>query len=344
MVHPCAPTSERWSRKERPTPAAPDPGLVGRFAADLGGLVAAGDRLGLAVSGGPDSLAMLLLAASARPGQVEAASVDHGLRPEAADEAAMVATVCAHLGVPHSTLTAEWEEKPETRLQERARAERYRLLNQWAQERGLTAVATAHHLDDQAETLMMRLNRGSGTRGLAGMRPLSPLPVPGSAVRLVRPLLGWRRSELEQVCASAGLQPARDPSNCDDQFERVRMRVALAGADWLDVEAAARAAGHLAEADSALDWAADREWTSQVSEGKDEVVYRPSAPAEIRRRIVSRAIAKLATEGAGDVLGGRELDQLMSALADGGASTLRGVRCSGGEAWRFSPAPPRRTA
>lgn len=312
------------------------------MAADLDRLLPAGAKLGLAVSGGPDSLALLLLAAKARPGDVEAATVDHGLRPEAAAEAEMVAALCTELAVPHSTLTVQWDAKPTVSLQERARGERYRLLSGWAEEREIPAIATGHHLDDQAETLLMRLNRGSGVRGLAGMREDSPLPAPGSKVRLIRPLLAWRRSELGQICESAGVEPAHDPSNEDEQFERVRMRRAMSDADWLDVEAVGRSASHLAAAEGALQWAADQEWLSRVTEGPDVIAYKPDGPEEIRRRIVSRAVATLASEGSGDVLRGRELDQLIEMFSEGGRATLRGVLCSGGEEWRFTPAPRRR--
>ena len=132
-------------------------------------------------------------------------------------------------------LTVDWAEKPASAIQERARAARYRLLGEWIADRGLNALATAHHADDQAETLVMRLNRGSGVRGLAGMRPVAK--VPGSESPLVRPLLGWRRTELEAICASAGLTPVDDPSNADDQFERIRVRQALSENGWLDVTA-----------------------------------------------------------------------------------------------------------
>jgi len=124
----------------------------------------------------------------------------------------------------------------------------------------------------------------------------------------------------------------------------VRIRRALAKADWLDAEAVGRIAIHLAEADSALDWATDQEWTSQVREADGEIEYRPSAPAEIRRRVVGRAVASLAKEGEGEALRGRELDRLIAALSNGETATLRGVLCSGGDIWRFRPAPPRRVA
>src|SRR5436309_6569909 len=105
-----------------------DPALLERFRAELDALVPPGERLGIAVSGGPDSLALLLLAAAARPGELEAATVDHGLRAAAADEAAVVAEICRELAIPHAILTARWNELPETAIQARAREQRYRLL------------------------------------------------------------------------------------------------------------------------------------------------------------------------------------------------------------------------
>ncbi|HEX8841069.1 MAG TPA: tRNA lysidine(34) synthetase TilS [Sphingomicrobium sp.] len=318
----------------------PAPELVDRFRSDLDALVEPDERVGVAVSGGPDSMALLLLAAAARPGFVEAATVDHALRPESCGEAEMVAAMCERLRVPHAILTAEWAEPPATALQERARAERYRLLARWAAERNLAAVATAHHLDDQAETLVMRLARGAGVRGLAGMR--ASARVPGSDVPLIRPLLSWRRSELEQLCLAAGVQAVADPSNTDEQFERVRIRRALAEAEWLNSESLAASAAHLAEADAALNWTSDQEWRRAVTANGTEIVYRPdSAPPEIRRRIVTRALAALATEGDGADLRGRELDRLIAELESGRQTTLRGVLCSGGEEWRFVPAPHR---
>ena len=318
----------------------PEPQQVGRFARDLDALIALDARIGIAVSGGPDSLALLLLAAAARPGRVEAATVDHQLRTESRDEAEAVRSICERLDVPHRTLTAEWDNKPTTAIQERARAERYRLLSKWAEERTLAALATAHHLDDQAETLLMRLTRGAGVRGLAGMRPVAR--VPGTDLPLLRPLLGWRRSELASICSAAGVQAAADPSNEDDQFERVRVRRSLAEAD-LDPQALASSAGILGEADAALEWATRQEWDKAVANGGAEIVYRPTdAPMEIRRRIVAEAIARLASEGDGTQLLGKEIDQIISKLTAGAQATLRGVRCQGGPEWRFVQAPPRR--
>src|SRR5690348_16638428 len=139
----------------------PAPDLVDRFQRDLDALIAPRERVGIAVSGGPDSMALLLLAAAARPGLIEAATVDHALRPESRAEADIVAEVSSGLGVPHTTLRIDWDVPPTTAIQERAREVRYGALDRWARERSLAAVATAHHLDDQAETLIMRLARGA---------------------------------------------------------------------------------------------------------------------------------------------------------------------------------------
>lgn len=317
----------------------PDRALVDRFAADLDRIAPPDGKLGVAVSGGPDSLALLLLACAARPGAIEAATVDHRLRPESAAEAAMVATLCERLAVPHSVLAANWRTTPAAAVQEQARHERYRLLAGWLCERRLTALVTAHHLDDQAETFLMRLRRGSGARGLAAMRPLSTIP--GSDSRLLRPLLGWRRTELDAICAAAGVKPAQDPGNSDEQFERVRIRRALASADWLDPQAIARSAANLAQADAALAWAADRVWQEQVARDSTGIIFSAAAPLEIQRRIACRAIAELASEGVSNPLRGNELDRLLAVLAEGGRTTLRGVLCIGGETWRFVTAPKR---
>ncbi|MDE2302351.1 MAG: tRNA lysidine(34) synthetase TilS, partial [Sphingomonadales bacterium] len=155
--------------------------------------------MAIAVSGGPDSLALLLLAAAARPGAVRAATVDHRLRAASAGEAAAVARVCAALAVPHQTLEIA---VAAGNLQSEARRGRYAALAGWMNEQGIAALATGHHADDQAETLLMRLNRAGGCAGLAGVRARGRLP--GSEGRLLlRPLLGWRRAELAALIAAA---------------------------------------------------------------------------------------------------------------------------------------------
>jgi tRNA(Ile)-lysidine synthase len=316
-----------------------DPALRERFAAELDELISPNIRIGVAVSGGPDSLALLLLANATRPGQVEAATIDHRFREESRAEAEAVAELCARLGVPHVILTARWEDLPASAIQERARKERYRLLAYWAEERGLGALVTAHHAEDQAETLLMRLARGSGVKGLAAMRRKSVTP--GAHLRLARPLLDWRREELEQVCDQAGIVPIRDPSNLDERFERVRIRRMLHETEWLDPAAVARSAANAAAADDALDWAAAMEWKSRVADRNGGYSYRADdVPAEVLRRVIVRALRKLGTEGDRDVRG-PELDRLIAALRDGGTATLRGVLCRGGKEWRFSRAPAR---
>ena len=321
----------------------PGGALVARFAADLDRLSDSGERIGLAVSGGPDSVALLLLAAVARPGQVEAATVDHGLRAESRTEAEFVASLCGRLAVPHQIITVEWDEAPATAVQERARARRYELLGRWLRDRGLDAVATGHHRDDQAETLLMRLARGAGLRGLAAIRPSAPLPG-APDLRLLRPLLGWGRDELAEICRTAGVTPVDDPSNADRRFERVRVRQLLAGDGSLDAAALATSADHLRSADEAIEWAVEREWAEAVDAGEAAVTYVPGiVPDEIRRRILARIIATVATEGDRE-LRGRELDQLAESLESGGRTTLRGVLCTGGAAWRFKPAPGRSSA
>ena len=319
----------------------PQAEAIERFRQDLDVLIDPNAPVGLAVSGGPDSLALLALAAAARPGLVEAATVDHALRSEAAAEAEMVAKVAKTLGVPHRTLRVEWARKPESAIQERARVERYRLLGGWAREQDLCALVTAHHLDDQAETFMMRLARGAGVGGLAGMRRLAP--VPGVDLKLLRPLLGWRRVELEQICSDFGLNPIDDPSNSDEQFERVRVRRGLADAEWINSRAVASSAQNLADADGALRWATTRAWERSVTEDGDALLFVPDdTPREIRRRIVLRAIGRLATEGKAGDLRGRELERVLGALSSGGKATMRGVLCAGGLQWRFTKAPPRK--
>jgi len=316
-----------------------EPTLIDRFRADLDALSAPGERIGIAVSGGPDSLALLLLAAAARPGGVEAATVDHGLRAESRAEAEMVARICAELRVPHEILAVEWSEPPSSAIQERAREARYRLLAGWLVERKLRALATAHHADDQAETILMRLNRGSGLRGLAGMRATSV--VPGSRLPLLRPLLSWQRAELEQLCAAAGLEPAVDPSNSDEQFERVRIRKALADAAWLSPETLARSAAHLASADDALSWVAEGLALVRVMDDADGLqVDADGLPLELQRRLLLIAFARFhAAEPRG-----ADLMRAIEALSRGNGTTLSGLKLQAGQPWRITKAPPRRNS
>ena len=313
---------------------APDPALTARFAADLAALGLATGPLGLAVSGGPDSLALLLLAAAARPGAVAAATVDHQLRPESAAEAALVARLCERLGVPHATLPVDLHAG---NLQAEARAARYAALAAWGAASGLAALATAHHADDQAETLLLRLNRGSGVAGLAGVRARGT--VPQSRLPLLRPLLGWRRSELAGVVAAAGITAVDDPSNRDDRFDRARLRKALAGADWLDLAAVAQSAAHLADADAALDWAAGREWAEAVTRSPLGLTYRPQAPRAVALRVLARLVAELDGEAPRGSAVARLFDSLVARQpASIGGLVARALP----EGWSFTKAPQRR--
>ena len=312
-----------------------DGALIDRFARDLARIwpeCARGEpRLGLAVSGGPDSLALLAMAHAALPGRVMAATVDHGLRPEAAAEAAHVARLCAELGVPHDVLTVE---VADGNVQAQARAARYAALAAWMKLAALGTLATAHHADDQAETLVMRLNRGSGVAGLAGVRERAL--VSGTRLVLLRPVLGWRRADLTAV--ATGMHPADDPSNHNVAFDRVRVRQALADSDWVDVPAWAQAAAHLAEADAALDWAAAREWAEGVEQDAMGMTYRPQAPRAVALRVVARIVEQLDAPARGAAIA-RLFDTLVARQpASIGALVVRPM--PGG--WSFAKAPRRR--
>jgi tRNA(Ile)-lysidine synthase len=184
------------------------------------------EKLGLAVSGGPDSLALMLLAAqwaraSGRP-ELFVYTVDHALRAEAAAEAAMVVREAEALGLVARVL--RWEDdKPSTGVQAAARTARYRLMAEAMARDGVEVIATAHHLADQAETVLMRLAHGSGIDGLRGMDRFSFV----EGCEVVRPLLSVRPEVLREIVSDAGLAPANDPSNADENYERVRWRLML---------------------------------------------------------------------------------------------------------------------
>jgi tRNA(Ile)-lysidine synthase len=319
--------------------AAPPPHLVERFRRDLAALAGAPPALAVAVSGGPDSLALLLLAAAAFPGQIRAATVDHRLRPESADEAEAVAAICAGLGVPHRILLVAVAPAGEG-LQAAARKARYRAVARWMELESVGLLLTGHHADDQAETLLMRLMRGSGAAGLAGIRPFGPVPGEAGPLRLCRPLLSWRRAELGDIVRAAGLEAAQDPSNGDERFDRPIVRRHLARMEWFDPVAAARSAALLAEADEALDWAAESLAASRIAGEEGALILKPEGlPAELRRRLVLECLRRLAP---GARPRGEKLAALIGRLEEGGTATLAGVKAMGGEAWRFEPAPPRR--
>lgn len=296
-------------------------------------------RLALAVSGGPDSLALLLLAAAAFPDRVIAATVDHGLRPEAAAEARFVAEICDPLGVPHAILTGI---VPEGNLQEGARTLRYALLAEWARDRARW-IATAHQQNDVAETFLMRARRGAGVGGLAAMRAARPL----GDVTLVRPLLNWSRAELEAIVAAAGIVPIEDLSNRDPRFDRARMRRMLAETPELPADRLALAAHNLRHAEDALEWVTEREWQmrSRIDPRSAQLEAR-DLPYELQRRLVERAVDHIRSQDGEDPapLRGESLDGLVATLVSGKTGTIAGVKAEAKRAeWRFSLAPARRS-
>lgn len=244
-------------------------------------------RIGLAVSGGPDSLALLLLAADYARRHQQADrfivySVDHGLRPEAADEVSFVLAMAAQYGLMARGL--KWEgDKPTTGIQQAARAARYALIGAAMTEDGAEILVTAHHLGDQAETVLMRLAHGSGVEGLRGMDYFAEV----GGVMLVRPLLGIEKAQLQRVIAAAGLAPAADPSNNDSAYERVRWRQMLPqlAAMGLDGRRLARFADRMRDADAALD-----EMAATVVFEHDQVTGVRTLPREALQK-APRAVA-----------------------------------------------------
>lgn len=273
---------------------------------------------------------MLLLAAAAIPERIAAATVDHQLRPEGADEADFVSSVCADLGIAHQTLQPE---KPIVgNIQSSAREARYVLLAERAAERGCDWIATAHHADDQLETVLMRVARGSGVDGLSAVR--------AKQGRVIRPLLGFTKSQLEAICADAGVNPARDPSNEDTDFDRVAMRKWLAGTDHpFDPTRAVRSATSLAEAAEALDWMVDRLFKTHAAVGEGVVTVDPDhLPDALKRRLLLCALRHIEPN---IVPRGDAVDRTLLALERAERVTLGNILCEGGEKWSFRPAPPR---
>lgn len=314
--------------------------LADRFERDLRALVPDFDRLGLAVSGGPDSLALLLLAHAAFPGRIAAATVDHGLRAESVEEARFVGELCEALGVPHAILRADVDRRAAS-LQQSARVARYLALGDWLKKEAIPVLATAHHADDQAETLLMRLQRGAGVAGLAGVRARTLLPGREDDRLLVRPLLGWRRDELRAVVEVAGFKPVDDPSNSDPRFDRTRMRARLAAADWIEPAALARSANALAEADEALNWITLDIYKTRVREDGPRLLFAHGGlPRELKRRTVLTILVALEPAAAPR---GADVERLLARLEQDQPATLAGIKCVGGAEWCFERAPPRRS-
>ena len=254
-------------------------------------------RIGVAVSGGSDSLALLHILVDWGQAPLVAATVDHGLRPEAQDEAAYVARICEGLGVPHQTLTWQgWNGRGN--LQDHARRNRYALLSEWAQNESIEAVCLGHTENDQAETFLMRLARESGLDGLTGM----PATTERFGMRFDRPLLGVGRAALRSYLEKRGVDWVEDPSNDDAGFDRIKARQALESLASLGISAGkiGQTIHNLAQerrlvAETAKDYALR---LTRVAGGDlvfDRAGLRQLNP-ELQRRLLAAAFRWIATE------------------------------------------------
>jgi tRNA(Ile)-lysidine synthase len=252
----------------------------------------------LAVSGGPDSTALMLMAArwaaaAGRP-RVEVATVDHAMRDGSRVEAEGVAALARRLGLSHHLIA--WRGvKPRSRIQERARDARYELLALCAQEIGADFLLTAHHADDQAETVLFRLIRGSGIGGLGGM----PSATAKDHVTLARPLLGLRKAELISFCEASGEPNACDPSNADPRFARTHLReladlLAAEGLGVNEIARLSRRAARMEEAIAAQSKAAAARlgWTEAQATRDARALL--DEPQEIVQRLLIAEIASIA--------------------------------------------------
>ncbi|MBR2117408.1 MAG: tRNA lysidine(34) synthetase TilS [Pseudomonadota bacterium] len=258
----------------------------------------------LAVSGGPDSMALMWLAARWRRALTKgprllAITVDHGLRKEAAREARAVKQLAGALDIEHRTL--RWRgEKPTTGLPSAARDARYRLLLRAASNHGASHIFTAHTRDDQAETVIMRLSRGSGIAGLAAMARQSDR----GGVILARPFLDVPKSRLVATLAKAGIAFADDPTNHDPRFTRPRLRALMPAlaAEGADARGLARLASRLARANTALEVMTDgaERYLASINgatSGSFDLAAFSALADEIRVRLLMRAIDRAGHEG-----------------------------------------------
>lgn len=252
------------------------------------------ERIGVAVSGGGDSMALLHVAWrwSVQTGHpIEAVTVDHGLRPGAAAEAAHVAGFCADHDIPHTILT--WDGAGgEGNLQAMARAARYRLIANWARLRGIGGVMLGHTADDVAETFLMRLARKSGLDGLAAMAPRFER----EGLHWVRPFWQQGRAELRNYLRRHGVTWCEDPSNDDTGFERVRARKVLKALAPLGIDAQTikESAFHLNMAKHTLAHFTRQAVATHVTEDRGDLIIRPMVdadmlPPETQRQILNRA-------------------------------------------------------
>jgi tRNA(Ile)-lysidine synthase len=275
----------------------------------------------------------LLLLANTIDRVTAAATVDHRLRPESAEDARAVADLCAELRISHTILRVTVPAAAS--LQAQARTARYAALADWAIERKLDAILTAHHADDQAETLLMRLGRGAGLSGLSGVRANRAL---APKVSLIRPLLAWRKAELVALLDIAGLTAATDPANSDSRHDRTVARAWLSDRS-LDPLRLARSAAHLGDAEAALDWTARRLANERLRETDEGLDFGPiDLPDELARRVLLIAIGRLGDPPPR----GPDLARALGILRGGARCTLGRLVLTGGERWTIRPAPPRR--
>jgi tRNA(Ile)-lysidine synthase len=309
----------------------------------------------LAVSGGPDSTALMWLAARWRKRlkvapKLVAVTVDHGLRRQSAAEARAVKKLAASLGIAHTT--RRWSgKKPSSGIPAAARAMRYAMLEQAARGAGARCILTAHTLDDQAETFLMRLSRGSGLAGLAAMARAS---VRGD-VGLVRPLLQVPKSRLLATLAKAKIPSADDPTNRDTAFARPRWRKLMPelAHEGIDARNIARLVARLARANAALDAVVDRAERALVqADGARQTIDANAfltLPDEVGLRLLHRAVDRVGYEGPAELGKVEILLEEVVAAATGDARafrrTLAGalVEVSRGMI-NLAPAPPRRKA
>ncbi len=308
----------------------------------------------LAVSGGPDSTALMHAAATrGAPAGLFVATVDHGLRAGSADEAAEVGRLAEKLGLPHAVLTWETPQR-QNRIQAEAREARYGLLSRHAQTLGANRILAAHTRDDQAETVLMRLIAGSGPAGLAGMRAERPL---GEGPRLARPFLDIAKADLVAYCEAHALPFVRDPSNADERFARARLRrlLPLLEGEGLSTERLARLAARMARDDAALAAQAATIFEAVRLAGEGEGLTLDGRrlaqePAATVLRVLDAALGHddAAPPKRLDRLETLVLDGILPALARGEPlrRTLRGKIVGVGPSGRIriTPAPPRRRA
>ena len=307
----------------------------------------------LAVSGGPDSVALMLLCAQwslRRTHAIAVATIDHRLRKESRAEAEEVGRWARALGFEHHLLTWQ-DEKPQTRLQERARQARYALLTDCARHIGATAIVLAHHSDDQVETILFRLMRGSGVAGLAGMSRVARC----EDIALLRPLLDFSKEELEGICEQAKHPFFRDPSNEDESFARVRLRklAPILAAQGLTQDALLRLGSRAARADEALTHCAAETLSRALRRNEASCVELDAAtlceaPIEILLRVLAIAIKRLAPDA---VLRLERLERASARVA-AALTAHRSIRTTladvsieaNDERIRLRPAPPRRSS